>query len=171
MTDRHGQRRGAAGAADRQQGVADDTDDRVVARHVDLAVVHEESVTEVAQPRDGVVVEVGERLAGEVATRHHERGSAEAEQEVVDRSRREHDPEHRIAWGDECRDGCIRSGAQQHDRPGGCEQLGGLGVGHLGEAASVVEVRHHDGERLVGTVLALPEALHCASSVASQARW
>ena len=78
---------------------------------------------------------------------------------MVDRGRREHDPEHRIAWGDECRDGCVGSGAEQHDRPGRCEQLGGLGVAHLGKAAGVVEVRDHDGERLVGPVLALPETL------------
>ncbi len=37
--------------------------------------------------------------------------------------------------------------------------MGRLGVAHLGEAAGSVEVRDHDGERLVGTVLALPEAL------------
>ena len=80
VPDRHGQRREAAGVANREQDVADDPDDRVVARHVDLAIVHEESIAEIAQPRDGVVVEVGERLAGEVAARHHECGSAEAEQ-------------------------------------------------------------------------------------------
>ena len=159
--DRHGQRCEAAGAADREQDVAGDTDDRVVARHVDLAVVHEETVAETGQPRDRFDVDVRDRLAGEVAARHHERGSAEAEQQVLQRGRREHDPEHRVAGSDECRDACVGPGAEQHDRPGRCEQLGGLGVTHLGEAAGGVEVRDHDGERLVGTMLALPQALHC----------
>ena len=157
VPDGHRQRRESAGATDRHQDVAGDTNDRVVARRMDLAIVHQEAVAEVAQPRDRIVVEVGERFAGEIAARHHERGRTAEEQQVVHRRRRQHDPEQRVAGSDELRDRRVGPGAEQHDRSGRGDQLGGLGVVHLGEPAGLVEVGHHHRERLVGTSFATPQ--------------
>ena len=65
--ERHRQRRVPARAADRLLVVSDDPHDRVIARDVDLAVVGEERVGEIAQPTPRIIIIDADRLVRAVS--------------------------------------------------------------------------------------------------------
>ena len=78
--------------------------DAVVGVPLDGAVVDEEEVGEVTEPRDGLGLVRRDRLVGEVAARRDERDVDGLEEEVVERRRREHEAEARRLGGDVRRD-------------------------------------------------------------------
>ena len=63
----------AARAAQEHRTLLGHAHDGVVGARLDRAVVQEEEVGDVGEPRARVVVLVGDRLVGDVAARHHER--------------------------------------------------------------------------------------------------
>ena len=77
--------------------VRDHPHDGVVGARLDRAVVQEEEVGDVGEPRARVVVLVGDRLVGDVAAGHHERLPNVIHQQVVERRVRQHHAELRRA--------------------------------------------------------------------------
>jgi hypothetical protein len=150
--DRH--RRVAAGATNRQRGPDDTPHDRVVAGHVDAAVVQQKAIGEPAEPLDGLGVAGGDRLAGKVARGHHQRRQPLGQQ-VLERRSGQHDSDKVVARGD----GIGQAGAgtlgNEHDRPRGArEEPGGLLV-DAGEQTGDGEIGGHHREGLGRPVLAI----------------
>ena len=58
---------------------------RIVVAAVDAAVVQQEGVGQAAQPRQGLVIVLGDRLFGQVAAGHHQRATDVAQDQVVQR--------------------------------------------------------------------------------------
>ena len=122
------QRRVAARPADRQLLTVDDPHNGVVARHVDRAIVREPRVGDAAQSGARVGILERDRFVGEVAARQHQdlgyRRRARRtirprrEQQMVQRRVRQHHADERVARGDERRQRRIRTGRDEHDRPG-----------------------------------------------------
>ena len=134
--------------------------DGVVRARLDRAVVQQEEVRDRPEACERLVVLVGDRLVGHVAARHHERGTGVREQQVVKRGVGEHQAELAGAGSDRWRDGRACTARRQHDRPlGAQQQLPLVGLEH-GEAGGLVEVAHHQGERLLFAVLARAQRRH-----------
>ena len=117
----------------------------------------EERVRDPAQPGQRLVVAVGDRLFGNVSAGQHHRTGRCGEQQVMQRGVRQHDPELAVARRRRRGDGRLRAPGQQHDRPGQAgQQVGGRGI-DLDQPPGRGQVRDHDRERLVLTVLAGPQ--------------
>jgi hypothetical protein len=159
-TEVDGQRCVPARAANRQLPTVDDADHRVVARHVDRPVVVERRVAECRKTRRGIVFGEADGLVGAVGTGEHQRvghlgiGSGDRrEQQVMDRRIRQHQAQQRAAGCDGISDRSVGASAQQHDRPSGAGEHGGLGVADMGIAAGDVEIAHQHRKRLGATRL------------------
>ena len=74
--------------------------DGVVASGHDLAVVQNEQVGDRAEPRDCLVVAIGDGFLGQIARGHHERAADFSQYQVMQRRVRKHQPEHRIIGRD-----------------------------------------------------------------------
>src|SRR5437762_12675527 len=59
-------------------------DHTIIAPHVNGPVMHQESVRDLAQLLEGLLVAVGDRLVGAVAAGHHERDAGVVEEQAVD---------------------------------------------------------------------------------------
>ena len=124
----------------------------------------EERVGDPAQPGQGLLVAVDDRLVGDVSAGQHDRPGSRlpglthgGEQQVVQRGVRQHDPELTVPRRRRRGQVRLRPARQQHDRPGRAgQQVGGRGV-DLGQAPRRGQVRGHDRERLVLAVLAGPQ--------------
>ena len=95
---RDGQRRVSARAPDRQLDAVDHPHDRVIAGHQDGPVVHQPAVGEVRKPVEGIVIGEADRLATQIARRHHQRRRSrliarQPEQQDVQRRVGQHDAE------------------------------------------------------------------------------
>ncbi len=153
----------AARAADRPRPARRDAHDRVVGAHVDRPVVQEERLGDAGQPRDGVLVVVGDRLVGDVAARHHQRHAvAVGQQQVVQRRVREHHPE--LPRPRRHRRGHAGPGQprREHDRPLARAQQRLLLRPRLDQRGGGLDVGRHQRERLVLAVLARPQRPHRA---------
>ena len=156
------QRRVAAGPADRQLAAVDHPHHRVVARHMDRAVVVEHGVTERRKPLRGIVVGETDRFVGAVGAGQHQRvGTRGAgngrQQQVMQGGVGQHQPEQRAAGRHGVGDRRAGAPAQQHDRAGGTRQHRGLGVVDVGVAARDVEVADQHRERLGAARLSCPQ--------------
>ena len=158
---RHRQRREAAGTAHRHGRPVAPAEDRVLAGHRDLAIVGDEDVRDGAESPHRVVVGEAQRFAGEVARGHdeHRRGSWRpvgqiGEEQVVQWRIGEHDTELVESGGHRVGHRGGREPRQQHDGPLGAGEDGDRPVGHLDHLGEDVEVRGHEREGLVRTVLA-----------------
>jgi hypothetical protein len=107
--------------------------------------VEQEEVGDAAQPRERVLVLVGDRLVGDVAARHHQRDADVGEQQVMQRRVREHHAELGRPRGDRRRH--LQVEAPDDDRPRGRAQL-----------RRPVDRAHHQRERPVLAVLARAQA-------------
>jgi hypothetical protein len=115
---------------------------------VDVAVVVQHEIADAGELLLGVVVAVGDRVPGQVATGHDECVAARVvQQEMVQGRGGQHDPEAGIAWRHRLGEGSWAL-AQEHDRPRRPLQQSGLDLRDLGEAACRSEVGDQHGERL-----------------------
>jgi hypothetical protein len=150
----------AARAPHRQWPPAGDPQHRVVGPSLDRTVVDKERVGDVPQPRQRVVVGVGDRLVGHVAAGHHQRLPHVGEQQVVQRAVREHHPELRRARGDGRRHPRTGSPRGQHDRPVAPAQQRRLDRPEPHELVRRPDVARHQRERLLLAVLTRPQLRH-----------
>ncbi len=149
-----------AGAAEELHATAGGTRDRVVAPNVNRPVMREESVREHAQPRDRIVVGVGDRLVAEVPARAHDRSADAREEEMVERAVRQEHAELGEAGCDAGCDGRLRlrsSCRREHDRTARRAQCGLRDRVDVAQVSGGVDITHHDCERFVVTRLAPPQ--------------
>ena len=154
-------------------------DHAVVDAAFDPAIVQQEGVGNPAQPCDGRVVVLDQRLVAVVARRHHQHPGPAGQQEVVQRRVGQHDAQRVEPLGDRRRDVDAGAGPTDDDRAkrpgenrprGGRYLAEGLGGGHvcdhqrewLGVAPFARPQAHHGGF-VVGTArqVKAPEALDC----------
>jgi len=144
-----------------------DADHRVVARGLDRPVVGADGVGQSAQTLPCIVVLKADALIGHVSRREHHdgrrrhvRAGHRQEEQVVEGAVGEHEPDQRVAGGDQCRHRGVRAAPAEHD--GSCRRPQGLllGVVHHGDAPGRRQVGHHHSERLGTPALALAEAGH-----------
>ncbi len=153
-TQWHGLRDVAAGAAQHGLLTAEGADHRVVRADVDGPVVGEERVGDPLESGARVVVEVGDRLVGDVAAGEHDRGAHCLEEQVVQRAVGQHHAELPVAGRRRGGHGGVGPAGEQHDGPASAgEQVPRRGV-QLAQLVGLVHIGHHDGERLVLTVFA-----------------
>ena len=117
--DRKGERFGgvAAGAPECLQPAVRRSHDRVVAANEDRPVVSQHAIDERAEPLDGVVVQVGDGIVGEVAARHDEGAPDSAHQQMVQWRIGQHDSELGQARGNPLSESGARCSRCEHDRP------------------------------------------------------
>ena len=135
--------------------------DRVVAADVDRPVVGEQPVDQRAEPGDGVVVVVGDRLVAEVAARHHERPADAGQQQVVQRGVGQHQAELGQAGRDAV--GHRRAGrgaAPARSVAAATSSTRRHRASRSHSASRRVEVGDHHGERLVVAGLAPAQLGH-----------
>src|SRR5215204_5142821 len=106
----------ATGATDRVRTSSRCTDHGVVAAHVDLTVVNQEVVGDLAQLIQRFLVAIGDGLVRVVAAGHKKRDARIAQEEVVQRRVREHYAQSALARGDLFGDTGILPTFQQHYR-------------------------------------------------------
>ncbi len=141
------------GAAQHGLPAAERADHRVVGPDMDRPVVGEEHVRDAAQPGQGVLVPVGDRLVGDVAAGQHHRSAEVAEQQMVQRGVGQHHAQLPVARGHGRRE---RSGGrrrwppagsrrrparQQDDGPPGAGQQARRQVVHLAQGPRTGQVR------------------------------
>ena len=119
---------------------------------MDVAVVEEEAVGQATESADGLGVVARDRLIGEVAGGHHERGQALGE-EVLERGGREHDPEKVAARCDRFGEHPARPLPNHHDRPLGSGQQPRLLLVDDCHPAGGFEIGRHHSQRLCRPVL------------------
>ena len=117
-------RRVAAGAPQQARLAGHDPHDGIIHPPGDIAVVHQEAIGNAAERAPRLVVVDALRLVREVAAGQHDRPVDPAEQQMMQRRVRQHDPE-RADTGRDSASGDTPVGAprrQQHDRRGGAFQ-------------------------------------------------
>ena len=147
----------AAGSAENLGHIAAGPNDRVVAADVDGPIVGHDAVHHRAQSIDGVVVGIGDRLVGQVAT-GHDHGTAHCgQQHVMERRVGQHHSQfgqprrHIGGHGTRCSPG------REHDRTARRGQQRHADIGQLDEPPSTVRVGSHHGKGLVVAGLASPK--------------
>ncbi len=153
------QRRIPPGPPDRQRTPVDQPHHRVVARCGDRPVVPEHRIGQRPEKCERPGVVDADRLAGVVGRGEHER-LTRFDQETVERRRGQHHPQHRIARRHRRRDRGVVAGLEQHDGPSRRHQQFGLVGVDMGQLPSRGQVGHQHRERLVGSMLAGPQAGH-----------
>ena len=144
----------AAGAPQRQRASARGPQHRVVGARLDRAVVAEHEVGDRPEPLERVIVAIGDRLVGHVATRHHQRLADVAQQQVVERAVRQHHAELGRARRNGPRDARAPPARRDHDRPVAPAQQRRLGRPEDDQLAGGPHVGRHQCERLLLAVLA-----------------
>ena len=132
------------------------------------ALTNEKCVGNAREPLAGVVVLVGDRLAGTVRAGHHEAfGTTRFKQQIVEWGVRQHESELTVA-GSNTRQFYLRR--REHDGPGnGCEQ--GLGFrGEIHPLACDLNAPDHDREGLLLTEFARAQSFTACALPASHAR-
>ena len=119
--------------ADEDLLVVHRSDHRVLDPHVDGAVVGQESVGDVAQALERVLVPVGDRLVRAVAAGEHERVRVLVAQQVVQRRVGQHQPDGPVPGGGVGEIGIQEGG--EHDR------VGGVGQQRLGRPVDLPDAR------------------------------
>ena len=152
---------------------------RVIRPDVDGPVMGQEGVRDPAQPPVRVLVPVRDRLVGNVAAGQDDGAAHRAEQQMVQRRVRQHEPQlpvprrHRLRHGGpraprfrrwpaaRCARRLVPAAVvqawQQHDRPPHAAQHARRRLVHLAQFPRPGQVRDHHRERLVLAVLAFPQ--------------
>ena len=142
------------------EGRRDGAQNRVVGSHPDRAVVEEEGIGDRAQPLARVIVEVGDRLVGDVARGHHQGGADVREQQMVKRRVGQHHAQVGGAGRHRARHVGVRPPASDDDRPRAVGQQALLGRGELDQGAGCLEVRRHQGQWPCLAMLARAQCRH-----------
>src|SRR5947209_313232 len=146
-----------------------DAHDGVVAAHVDVTIMCQHAPGDRCQPLPGVVVLICDGFIAQVAAGHHQYCwlgrlnmlSESVQQHVMQRCVWQHYSQSVIGWCDAWCHRTIRALGEEHDgTPVRLEQRC-LGIVHLAEPASCLEIGDHERERFGLAVLALAQALHC----------
>ena len=162
---------GIAACAPQELGcILDQTEHAVVGMAGDRAVVEQKTVGDCAQPFEGLPLVGADRLVGQVAAGGDQRAVYLFQQQMVQRGRRQHQPQLRGA-------GChlrgqegLRSAGQQHDRCRvGSQQSGGCRFDDT-ERLCLGQVTHHHGQRFERALFARPQPGHrgCVARIRHQ---
>ena len=136
-------------------------------------------VGDAPEPLSGVGIVEADRFVGEVAARHHEHlgygriGTGHRiEEQMVDRRVRQEHADERVAGRNERRERALVAPTGEHDRPLRAGQERRLALVDARRALGGGEVADHDGERLVGPILAPAQRRQRhRATCASHARW
>jgi hypothetical protein len=156
----NGQRRIAARPPENHLPAEQDTDNRIVHVTDDRAVVYKKQIGDTLETGQGLMLVRADRFVAEITAGGNERHAGIPEQDVVQRAVRKQDAERWIAGGDiiaDCRFLTISVTGYQDDRCFRCPQQPFFERGYPAEPAGVIQVRDHDGERLLFPVLAFAE--------------
>ena len=143
----------AARAAHHADRAVDHADHGVVDAVGDRPVVDERVAGDAGQPARGVRLVDRLRLVGQVAAGHHDRPIERAQDQVVERGRRQHEAERREAGRDRLGQPLGPGRGEQDDRRLGAREHGGLDRVGVAVAADHVERARHHRQRLAIAVL------------------
>src|SRR5215210_1261837 len=147
----------ATGATDRVRSSSRCTDHGVVATHVNLTVVDQEVVGDLAQLVQRFLVAIGDGLVRVVAAGHNERDARIAQEEVVQRRVREHHAQSALARGDLFGDAGTLLAFQEHYGAGGRGEQRLFLRRDAAELMYLSQVAGHEREGLVLAHLATPQ--------------
>ncbi len=171
------QRSESARAANRQFCSSGYAQYRVVAGHVDRAVVLQPRVGEAREPDERLLVIGHQRLAGQIAAGHHEHArrrwiARQPEQQVMQRRVRKHHAEVGAVRGDLIgkHDGRSTPARQQYDRAAHVEQQRTFGAPTSASSAATSTSATMTANGLSPRSLRLRKVATESRSVASQAR-
>ncbi len=156
------ERHESTGSADELRRAIDDRCNGIVATLKNLAVVHQEGVSDVAEARAGFVIVDGDGLLAEIRRGHDQRLYTRiGEEQVLERRVRQEDAEPRNSGGDGGRDAVSCAGSGQHDWMRRYLQQCLFLRRKVAKISGRGKVAHHDGERLSVAMLPLAKPRDC----------
>ena len=134
---------------------------RIVAALQNVAVVEQECVGDVFEPRLRFVIVDRNRLFAQIGGGHHQGAHARiGKQQVLQRRIGQKHSQPRNPGCDRRGDSIAWSCPRQHDGPRRRLQQGRFLLGQLAQLARRLDVPHHDGERFAVAVLSLAQSHH-----------
>ena len=159
---RHSEWNKTPGATDDLRLAIDKRNDGIVAALQDLAVVHEECVSDSNEAGAGFVVVDGDGLFAEIRRGHHQGLHARiGKEQILQRRIRQEDTQPRNAVRDRECNSVVIARVRQHDGVRGRLQQGLFRGSQFAENACCREIAGHDGERLAIAMFALAKTRDC----------